>query len=120
MAITLETVVEVVVEVAEAAVDQTADPATEQIAEEAASETAEEATEPPVGAPAEVSASDDEVIDASFEVVHDQSDLLSQISNAELRCKKAEYRVMEKKEELKAAKDEFDGCVSELRSLCAQ
>lgn len=48
------------------------------------------------------------------------TDLLSQISNAELRCKKAEWIVIQKKEELKAAKDEFDGCVAELRKIAAQ
>lgn len=47
-------------------------------------------------------------------------DLLSQISNAELRCKRAEWVVIERKEALKEAKEEFDGCVAELRKIAAQ
>lgn len=47
-------------------------------------------------------------------------DLLTQISNAELRCKRAEWVVIERKEALKEAKDEFDGCVAELRKIAAQ
>lgn len=48
------------------------------------------------------------------------TDLLTQISNAELRCKRAEWVVIERKEALKEAKDEFDGCVAELRKIAAQ
>lgn len=56
----------------------------------------------------------------SFDIDSSALDLLSQISNAELRCKRAEWVVIERKEALKEAKDEFDGCVAELRKIAAQ
>lgn len=56
----------------------------------------------------------------SFDIDSSALDLLSQIANAELRCKRAEWVVIERKEALKEAKEEFDGCVAELRKIAAQ
>jgi hypothetical protein len=48
------------------------------------------------------------------------ADIITQISNQELRCKRAEWVVIEKKEALKEAKEEYEGCIAELRRLCSQ
>lgn len=45
------------------------------------------------------------------------SDLLVQIYNAEFACARAEAIVEERKADLKAAKDHYDGCVDKLREL---